>query len=425
VSRRRSKAAGAGGYRRLLRWAGLPITDRRWAAPLSALALGFGLFVGVAIGPGASGTLATNAAQVIEIPGSTGGAEDVASDGGGPEGSLSISSTATSPPAPLPESGFDEPVPFETFEPETPVPAESGGGETGPAPQPKGEEKEVAEAQVLAGTVVHVNPAAGSYTLAEAGGTLNAVHAADAPPPGAVVKVSVRLLANRTFAEAGKPVRSGSRRRATFDGIVTYADPTPTAPAYVVSKRGVSLLVHVRPDPTGAAPTVPALGAFASVTVDMEIPEVPAEPVAPAAAPAEPVVPEAVPTAPVACAADPAEPLPAIASEAVLWQHEESADGPPFTYSDFAGIVVAVCPETGLLSISSDDIREGSHDIVLAVPATIDTKKLKIGQSVTATATFGEGGSLTLSGLASDERAKGADDFEATQGDLAVEEPPK
>ena len=59
------------------------------------------------------------------------------------------------------------------------------------------------------------------------------------------------------------------------------------------------------------------------------------------------------------------------------------------------------------------------------MPATIDTGKLKIGQSVTATATFGDDGSLTLSGLASDERAKGADDFEATQGDLAVEEPPK
>ena len=35
-----------------LRWAALPIIDRRWTAPLSAIALGFGLFVGVAIGPG-------------------------------------------------------------------------------------------------------------------------------------------------------------------------------------------------------------------------------------------------------------------------------------------------------------------------------------------------------------------------------------
>jgi hypothetical protein len=418
VSPRPSKA-GAGGYRQLLRWAGLPITNRRWAAPLSAVALGFGLFVGVAIGPGASGTLATNAAQVIEIPGFSGGTEEVADDGGGPGGSA-IASPAPAPPSPQPESSFTEPAPIESFAPETPAPTEPASPDAGSVPQPEDEGEEATEPQSLAGVVVHVNPAAGSYTLAEAGGTLNAVHAADAPPPGAKVKVPVRLLANGTFAEAGEPVRSGSRRRATFKGIVTYLDPTPAAPAYAVSKRGVSLLVHVHPDPTGAAPTLPALGAFASVTVDVEKPQAPAEPPL-----AEPVATEPAPAAPVACAPDPAKPLPAIAPEAVLWQHEASADGAPFTYADLAGIVTAICPETGQLSISADDIREGLHDVVFTVPAAIDTKKLKVGESVTATATFGEDGSLTLSGLASDERAKGAGDFEATQGDLAVEEPAK
>jgi hypothetical protein len=409
--------AGAGGYRRLLRWAGLPVTNRRWAAPLSAIALGFGLFVGVAIGPGASGTLATNAAQVIEIPGFSGGTE-VADDGGGPGGSSAI---ASPPPPSPPESSFPEPAPIESFAPEAPAPAEPPSPGTGSAPPPEEDEgEEATEPQSLAGVVVHVNPAAGSYTLAEAGGTLNAVHAAEPPPPGAKVKVPVRLLANGTFAEAGEPVRSGTRRRATFNGIVTYLDPAPAAPAYTVSKRGVSLLVHVRPDPTGAPPVLPALGAFASVTVDIERPPAPVEP-----PPAEPVVAEPPPAAPVACAPDPARPLPAIEPEAVLWQHEASADGAPFTYADLAGIVTAICPETGQLAISADDIREGLHDVVLTVPAAVDTKKLKVGESVTATATFGEDGALTLAGLASDERYKGADDFEATQGDLAVEEPPK
>jgi hypothetical protein len=414
----RPPKAGPGGYRQLLRWAGLPITNRRWAAPLSAVALGFGLFVGVAIGPGASGTLATNAAQIIEVPGFSGGTEEAASDGGGPGGSSAVASPAAEPPPPpLPESSFVEPVPIESFEPETPVPPE-----TESAPQPEEEEagEEATESQSLAGVVVHVNPAAGSYTLAEAGGTLNAVHAGKAPTPGAEVKVPVRLLANGTFAEAGKRIQSGSRPRTTFDGIVTYVDPTPTAPAYSVSKRGISLLVHVHPDPTGAPAVLPALGAFASVTVDIEKPPAPPEP-----APAEPAATESAPAAPPACTPDPARPLPAIAPEAVLWQHEESAEGAPFTYSDFAGIVAAVCPETGQLSISSDDIREGLHDVVFTVPAAIETKKLNIGQSVTATATIGDDGSLTLSGLASDERTKGADDFKATQGDLAVEEPPK
>jgi hypothetical protein len=414
-----SSKAAAGGYRRLLRWAALPITNRRWAAPLCAVALGFGLFVGVAIGPGASGTLATNAAQVIEIPGFSGGTEEVADDGGGPGGSPAVASSP--PPSPQPETSFAEPPPVESPAPEAPAPSEPESTEEGGSPQAgDDEEEEAGEPQKLAGVVVHVNPAAGSYTLAETGGTLNAVHAAEAPPPGAKVTVPVRLLANGTFAEAAKPVRSGSSRRAALDGIVTYVDPTPAAPAYAVSKRGVSLLVHVRPDPTGAAPILPALGAFASVTVDIEQPPAPAEPPPPEPVPAEPA-----PAAPIACAPDPAQPLPTIEPEAVLWQHEASTDGAPFTYADFAGIVTAICPETGQLAISADDIREGLHDVVIAVPAAIDSAKLKVGESVTATATFNEDGSLTLSGLASDERSKGADDFDATQGDLAVEEPPK
>jgi hypothetical protein len=72
-----------GGYRQVLRWVALPVTNRRWAAPLSALALGFGLFVGVAIGPSAAGTLATGA-QIIEIPllAGAGGAGGDGSGGG-------------------------------------------------------------------------------------------------------------------------------------------------------------------------------------------------------------------------------------------------------------------------------------------------------------------------------------------------------
>jgi len=68
---------------RWLRWASLIVTDRRWAPPLSALALGFGLFVGVAIGPGAPGTLATGVPQVIEIPDLIGGTSDGGDSGDG------------------------------------------------------------------------------------------------------------------------------------------------------------------------------------------------------------------------------------------------------------------------------------------------------------------------------------------------------
>jgi hypothetical protein len=436
-----------GGYRRLLRWAALPITDRRWAAPLSAVALGFGLFVGVAIGPGAAGTFATGAAQIIEIPG-FGGGEDAG--GGGEGGDISSSGTGGGGEGSIPPA---EPAPASI----APIVAESGGEATeAPPPTPTHEpaaanEEPEPEVDTLAGLVLHVNPAAGSYTLVEPGGALDVVHAAKPPQPGTKLSVPTRPLANGTFAEAGTRAKSGTRTRASFGGIVTYVDPTPAAPAYTVSKRGASVLVHVHPDPTGAAPSLPALGAFVTVAVEIErpsalassseSPQPPSEPVeespAPAApseptpsvepppapapvaeSPPAPVTPAEPSPAPI-CAADPSQPPPpAIQPSAVLWQRQISAAGAPFAFSDLTGIVEAICPESSQLLLSADDIRESAHDLVLAVPKEIDTTKLKVGESVLATATINTDASLSLTGVASDERIKGADDAQAAQGDL-------
>lgn len=435
-----------GGYRQLLRWAALPVTNRRWAAPLSAVALGFGLFAGVAIGPGAAGTLATNAAQIIEIPGFSGGT-NTGSDGGNEGGGPSAAAASSAGGAPGGGGGSipsSEPA-LPSFAPVAASEPESGESTEGPERSPQTEssppkESSKPEEETLSGVVLHVNPAAGSYTLAEAGGTLDAIHAAKAPQPETKVRVPARLLGNGTFAEAGTRTRSGTRARATFSGTVTYLDPTPGAPAYTVSKRGVSVLVHVHPDPAGAAPALPALGAFANVAVDIERPQPPAstststspapvaEPAAtspsePAQAPAAPAAAPA-PATPPGCSPDPSQPpLPAFEPGAVLWQRQVSAEGAPFTYGDFAGIVEAVCADSGQLLVSADDIREDLHDLLFTVPATIDTTKLKVGQSVLATATIGTDGSLALTGLASDERTKGADDAKAAQGDLAPSKP--
>jgi hypothetical protein len=108
---------------------------------------------------------------------------------------------------------------------------------------------------------------------------------------------------------------------------------------------------------------------------------------------------------------------------AILWQRRVNAPGAPFTYSDFAGIVAAICPDTGQMLISADDIGESGHDLAFAVPPTIDTSKLEVGQSVLATATIAGDGALALTGLASDERAKGAEDARAIQGDLVAKRP--
>jgi hypothetical protein len=419
------------GYRRLLRWAALPVTDRRWAAPLCAAALGFGLFAGVAIGPGTSGSLAIGTPQVIEIPSlltGGGGAEEVEAEGGGLTESSSSSSGESN--AFEAESSSSEFIP--SFEEEE-APESSGSAEPSPSSKEKESAKEEGvpeeEAQPVSGVVVHVNPAAGSYTLVESGGLLSAVHTAKPPTPGAQISVPVRTLANGTFAEAGPRKQTGMKTQTSFQGIVTFVDPDPATPAYAVSKRGASVLVKVRPDPTGALAQLPQLGAYATVAVEIEKTAPAATPPASEALPptvAPPPAETPVAASPIAptCAPDLATPPPAIpAPVAVLWQQELDADGAPFASSDFEGVVMAVCPEQGTLLLSADDLRESGNDLLFTVPKSIDIGKLKAGDSVAATAAIDAGGALTLTGLASDERTKGADNDATAEGDLVSHQP--
>jgi hypothetical protein len=419
------RPAGADrGYRRLLRWAALPVTDRRWAAPLAAAALGFGLFAGIAIGPGTTGTLATAGPQLIELP-------PLLSDDGEEEAKAEVEASTES--GGLAESGGgggEESGAFE-FEASSSAYEEGSLEAEAPASEPASPAKEQAskdeaepeeEAETMSGVVVHANPAAGSYTVVEAGGLMNAIHAAKLPAPGTKVSVPVRTVANGTFAEDGKRKQTGTRTSASLAGVVTFVDAGLAAPAYTVSKRGVSVLVHVRPDPAGVAPVLPQLGAYASVTVEIETPQSAAAAVPPveAAPPAVPIVPPApAPT----CVPDPTAPPQVPAPTAVLWQSKLEADGAPFSFSDFEGVVTAICPSEALLAISGDDLRQSGKDILLVVPKSIDLTALKLGDSVAATAKIEADGTLTLTGLASDERTKGADDATATQGDLSSHEP--
>ncbi|HEU4944677.1 MAG TPA: hypothetical protein VFT10_05895 [Solirubrobacterales bacterium] len=369
----RRAAPSDGGYRRLLRWAALPVTDRRWAAPLAAVALGFGLFAGVAIGPGAAGTLATAPYQVIELPtlaASDEGdeAEEEAEVEEPAEGGGEVAAGFEEEPA-----SFAPVVPVEesTFEPVEEEPIDEGA-----SPQNE-EEPEEPEEQELAGTVVHVNPEASSYTVAEAGGLMSAVHAGKLPPVGARIEVPIRALANGTLAEAGQRTKTKSSKAAELAGIVTFVNADPLAPAYTVSNRGTSVLVHVALDPAGALPELPVLGAYVTAKVAFE--------------------------------------------GARLVQRQLSGSGAPFTHVELEGIVGAVDPEAAQLWISADDVRESGLDLTLAVPPEIDVSSLVAGDSVLASADIGPDGSLTLTGLASDERLKGAEDAKATQGDLVPE----
>jgi hypothetical protein len=433
------KAARTGdaGYRKLLKWAALPVTDRRWAAPLSALALGFGLFAGVAIGPGAAGTFATGVPQIIEIPGF------VRSSGGG--GGGEDESFAAAPESARGFGGEEEES--SGFVPVAPVEEEAAPEEETPekeAPVEKEAEPKQAEKQELTGTVVHINPAASSYTVAETGGTMSTVHAGKLPLPAIAVEVPIRTLANGTLAEAGKRHKTAAKPRATLAGIVTFVNADAAAPSYTVSNKGTSALVKVYPDPSGAVPPLPALGAYASVTVDIEpiqatasssaaAEETPTEP-PPVSEPQPPAGPAPVPPVPPpaslplapTCAPDPTVAPPApVAPKATLWQRQLNSGGAPYTSASFEGIVEAVCPTTAQLLISADDIREAGHDLLFTVPAEIDASGLVAGDSVLANADIAADGSLSLTGLASDERLKGAEAEKAIQGDIVPAKKPK
>jgi len=359
---------------RFLRASALVVTDRRWAATLSATALGFGLFVGVAIGPGADGTVASGAQQIV-MPSSTwdtsegeegeggGGAEPaLAGPAGGGEEAFSPepSLAATEPFVPL-ES---EPLPPPT---EDPAPAK----EPPVAEEPKGP-----ETTELKGTVVHANPAAGSYALVIRGGELVPVHSRELPQPGAKLTVEGLQLENGTFAEASPPARSGKTAQVSFEGTVTFVDPNPAAPAYTVSGRGASLLVGVAPDPTGAVPPLPVLGARVTVATAIE------------------------------------------PGGSLLQQAIRIEVGEPSIYLDLTGVYGGLHPETGQLLFSADDTRASETDLTLTISSKIDTAKLRQGDSYLATAEVGPDGSLTLVGIAGDEQRKGAEDPKAAQGDL-------
>ncbi len=363
-------------FDQLLRAVALVVIDRRWAAPLSAMALGFGLFIGVAIGPSAADTLATGAQQIIEVPGpradmsenDTGeghdGGDVAGASLGGGDGSVAETVSPESPlPSPVPLASASEPAPPVT----EPEPA------TTPPPADEPEEQETTE---LKGTVVHANTAAGSYALAIDGGELVPVHAPKLPPAGAKMTIAALQLANGTFVEAEQPKRFGKADRASIRGVVTFVDADPAAPAYTVSGRGASPLVRVTPDPGGAVPPLPVLGSRVVVDVALE--------------------PNAV----------------------LLQQQIEIEEGEPSAYLDLAGIYGGTAPETGQLLLSADDTRASEADLALTVPPAIKTIKLTKGDSLVATVTVEADGSLKLTGLASDEHRKGADEASSAQGDL-------
>jgi hypothetical protein len=91
----------------------------------------------------------------------------------------------------------------------------------------------------------------------------------------------------------------------------------------------------------------------------------------------------------------------------------------PSTYLELAAVFSGLCSDRPALLLSADDARDGGSDLLMGLPTGIDPGGLRPGDSVLASAEVGADGSMTLTGIVSDEGIRGADDASSAQGDLA------
>jgi hypothetical protein len=280
----------------------------------------------------------------------------------------------------------------------------------GIAPSTTAEKEVKPKPQVISGTVVHLNPVAGTYAIAN-GSPLIAIHAHRLPQPGSRVRAPVRELANGTFAEDGRRKTKGRSDGATFSGSVTFRDDDPGKDFYTVSNNGSSVLVRVPPEPGGlSAP--PEVGASVLVGVRFS-------PSSPGSA-GEPTTTPAPGQQPPTNSCDPdgeANPAtPPIGQAVTLAQTELTVNGQSVTDVELAGVVQAVCPTTRQLVLSADETRESLQDAVLQVGAGVDLARVKVGKAIVGSVEPRSPDLLSLGGLASDQGIKGADSVKQVQG---------
>jgi hypothetical protein len=447
-----------------LRWAALPISDRRWTAPLSAIALGFGLFIGVGMSPGLNASHGTSPiVQLAQSPeGVDGSHPGDAGDSDSPPALGSPVANAAAPPA-SPSAGPSVPppaAPTTTAPPPptttTPPPTTTTTDQT-PADTPPDNTDD--EQIVLKGTVIHVNPEADSYGLTTEKGQLSAVHARKLPEVGAKLEVPVRELANGTYAEDGKETADGHATSAKFQGLVTYVDPVTGN--YTVSRRGSSIFVRLdpaaasdppavgslvtvdaaiakvdttvgaptdptptdpaptEPAPTEPAPTDPAPTDPTTTTPTTTTPTTSPRPVARRATPVIDLAPIVLPDLPQGCGTRPRDPDP---PENTLVERSRDSGSEFLGYSDFEGTVQGVCPDLGVLILSADDVGEAGADLAFAVPddAGIDLDSIKPGDVIDASATIADDSlDLSLTGISGEGGIGEADDADLAQGDQA------
>jgi hypothetical protein len=402
-----------------MRWAALPIVDRRWTAPMSAVALGFGLFVGVAIGPGTEGSFGTPGSMIVEVPasdthtaqvpaGDDGDKPDRGSSGGNNDSPSSSSDLddLTGPTAPPLDSTPSSPViptppPISTPPPIIDSTTDTTTDTTEDDTDTTEDEVDEVVTTVLKGTVVHQNPAAGSYTVATEDLRLLAIHSHEPPSVGREVEAEVRQLDNGTYYESDKLQKERKTKRlrgqASLGGIVSFRDPVTGA--YTVSAPGVSLLIR-----GGAQRTPPSVGE--RVEVDVRIADHP----------------EALPVTPPGQEGCGKPPKPLPPPKTALEQTGLTlAEGELATFTDVEAIVQGVCRTDRKLIVSADDVRESGRDFSIAVPKDLRIADLAPGQVLKLGAAIGSQGALTLVSVSSDKGKQGAENPSMVQAGETAE----
>lgn len=236
-----------------------------------------------------------------------------------------------------------------------------------------------ASAATLAGTVVQSNASSHSFVIATRGGHLSEVHARHQPGIGRHVVVSAVKLRNGTWA-ARRVHQSGLRQSARIHGTVTYS--SARAQTFVVSARGVSLLVHRHPRhragdvfaaiATASTGSLPAVGDDVTVSAELTGGDVTAT--------------------------------------------EVSDQGTNSNGIDLEGVVLGVDMTASTISISADDSEQSSASLTVDVPQSFSMTQFNIGDKVELIVSLNPDGSYTLEQSSGDESAQQADNPGDQQG---------
>ena len=229
-----------------------------------------------------------------------------------------------------------------------------------------------ASAATFSGVVVHHNTRARSFVVALGNGTLRSVHAGHAPRLGRRVVVTARLLHNGTWALQRMRVGKATRR-VHIRGTVTYVNLRRHV--FVVSARGVSLLVHAHR--TGAGD--------------------------------------------VRAASSPVADGQQVAVDGVLDDDSVEANNVQTTGEDVGGVdlegtVQSIDATARSLSISADDSEQSGATLTVDVPASFDLSQFSPGQSVELLVAPNGDGTYTLQQSSNDTGAQNADNQGEDQG---------